>query len=50
VVLTDIGPDHSGTYSDTFCARGRRWLITHRRIRLDWRSHDSPFPAVGKQA
>ena len=49
VVFTDIGPDHSGTYDDVIVRRGDRWLIAHRRIRLDWRSPDSLFPLVDKQ-
>jgi 3-phenylpropionate/cinnamic acid dioxygenase small subunit len=40
---TDIGPDHAGYYVDRFRRTGDRWLIAHRRIRLDWRSPDSLF-------
>lgn len=46
VVFTDIGPDHAGTYSDALVRRGGRWLISHRRIALDWRSADSIYPPV----
>lgn len=46
VVFTDIGPDHSGTYSDELVRQGDRWLFTHRRIALDWRSPESLFPAL----
>jgi len=35
---TDIGLDHCGYYLDVFRKTGERWLIAHRRIRLDWRS------------
>jgi ketosteroid isomerase-like protein len=46
---TDIGPDHCGCYLDLFRKAGDRWLIAHRRIRLDWRSHDSlMFTAVAR--
>ena len=38
VAYTDIGPDHCGHYLDEFRRVGERWLISHRRIRLDWRS------------
>jgi SnoaL-like domain len=38
---TDIGPDHCGCYLDLFRKTGNRWLIAHRRIRLDWRSPNS---------
>jgi hypothetical protein len=46
IVFTDIGPDHSGVYSDTLVRQGERWLFAHRRITLDWRSPDSIFPPV----
>jgi len=49
IVMTDIGPDHSGTYRDKFLRDGSRWLFSHRRIALDWRSPDSCFPAVQKE-
>ena len=38
---TDIGPDHCGYYADTFRKVGDRWLIAHRKCRLDWSSPDS---------
>jgi len=50
VVFTDIGPDHAGTYSDALVRRKDRWLFAHRQIRLDWRSPDSLFPVVDRQA
>ncbi|MET0364422.1 MAG: nuclear transport factor 2 family protein [Sphingobium sp.] len=40
---TDIGPDHAGYYLDSFRREGAQWLITHRRIREDWRSSASLF-------
>lgn len=46
LVITDIGPDHSGTYNDIFRKVGDDWLIAHRRIRVDWRSPDSLFPPL----
>ena len=46
---TDIGIDHCGCYLDRFGKVGDRWLITHRRIRLDWRSPDSlMFTAIAR--
>jgi len=46
---TDIGPDHCGCYVDAFRKTGERWLIAHRRIRLDWRSPDSlMFTAIAR--
>lgn len=46
IVHTAIGPDHSGTYDDTFVREGNAWLFSHRRIRLDWRSANSLFPPL----
>lgn len=40
---TDIGPDHCGYYLDAFRKEEDRWLIAHRRIRLDWRSDRSLY-------
>jgi 3-phenylpropionate/cinnamic acid dioxygenase small subunit len=40
---TDIGADHCGYYLDSFRKVGERWLIAHRRVRLDWRSPESLF-------
>jgi hypothetical protein len=40
-VYTDIGPDHCGYYLDLFRKADHRWLIAHRKIRLDWRSPKS---------
>jgi hypothetical protein len=40
---TDIGPDHCGYYIDAFRKVGERWLISHRKVRLDWRSPESLF-------
>jgi SnoaL-like domain len=49
IVVTDIGPDHAGTYSDILVRQSERWLFSHRRIALDWRSPDSIYPAVKRQ-
>ena len=43
VVYTDIGPDHCGYYVDAFRKVGDRWLISHRKVRTDWRSPDTTF-------
>ncbi len=40
---TDIGPDHGGHYLDVFRRSGERWLIAHRRVRLDWSSPNSLY-------
>lgn len=46
MVMTDIGPDHSGVYNDVFRKVGDQWLIAHRKIRVDWRSPASLFPPL----
>ena len=43
VAWTDIGADHCGYYIDTFRNEADHWLISHRKIRLDWRSTDSLY-------
>jgi 3-phenylpropionate/cinnamic acid dioxygenase small subunit len=40
---TDIGPDHGGYYLDTFKKAGDRWLIAHRKARLDWSAPNSLY-------
>jgi 3-phenylpropionate/cinnamic acid dioxygenase small subunit len=40
---TDIGPDHGGYYVDEFRRSGERWLIAHRKIRLDWSAPNSLY-------
>lgn len=48
VAWTDVGPDHAGYYLDAFRREEGRWLIAHRRVRLDWESPESLFGgAVG---
>ncbi|HTV96053.1 MAG TPA: nuclear transport factor 2 family protein [Steroidobacteraceae bacterium] len=43
VAYTDIGPDHGGYYVDSFRKVDDRWLIAHRKVRLDWRLPESLF-------
>jgi hypothetical protein len=43
IAYTDIGPDHCGYYIDLFRKAEERWLIAHRKVRLDWRSSASLF-------
>lgn len=40
---TDIGPDHGGYYIDAFRKSGDRWLIAHRKVRLDWSAPSSLY-------
>jgi hypothetical protein len=43
VAYTDIGPDHAGYYLDSFRRVDDSWLVSHRKVRLDWRSPQSLF-------
>lgn len=40
-VYTDVGPDHCGYYADTFRKEDGRWVIAHRKARMDWCSPES---------
>lgn len=42
-VYTDIGPDHSGTYSDQLVRTGAGWRFAHRLVRIDWQASGSLF-------
>lgn len=44
IVFTDIGPDHSGVYTDELVKVADEWLFAHRKIRLDWRSPQGIYP------
>lgn len=46
-VNTDIGPDHCGYYVDAFRPVEGRWLICHRKVRMDWASPASVFVRQG---
>lgn len=46
IVYTEGGPDHAGNYDDEFVRQGDRWLFSHRRIQLVWRSPNGLFPPV----
>jgi SnoaL-like domain len=43
LVTTDIGPDHSGVYTDIFRKVGEDWLIAHRKVRTEWWAENSHF-------
>ena len=36
-VITPVGLDHCGVYVDRFVRVADRWLIAHRRVKVDWR-------------
>ena len=43
LVISNIGPDHSGVYVDEFEKTDRSWLIKRRDVRIDWQSPSSLF-------
>jgi ketosteroid isomerase-like protein len=43
MVMTEVGPDHSGYYSDEYRKVGDEWLIAYRKVWIDWRAKDSRF-------
>lgn len=47
MVITDVGPDHSGVYVDDFRKEDGQWLIAHRRVRTDWFAANSHFGGGG---
>lgn len=50
-VHTDIGPDHSGTYSDKLVRTPDGWRFAHRLVRVDWQSPQTLFrPMVTRKA
>ncbi|GAA0762138.1 hypothetical protein FHS52_002942 [Erythromicrobium ramosum] len=42
-VHTDVGPDHSGTYSDQLRKSDDGWRFARRIVRVDWQSPHSLF-------
>ena len=42
-VLSELGPDHAGEYTDRFVKCGDDWLIAEREVALDWMRPDSRF-------
>lgn len=43
LVLTEIGPDHAGTYVDRFVRAGGVWMFARREVRIDWKASLSLF-------
>lgn len=43
MVITDIGPDHAGSYLDRYVRCDGIWHFEDRAVRLDWCSADSLF-------
>lgn len=42
-VHSNIGPDHSGTYSDRLVRTDMGWCFAHRLVRIDWQAEGSLF-------
>ncbi len=42
-VVSNKGPDHSGTYDDRLVETADGWRFAHRRVRIDWQSPVSLF-------
>ncbi|MEO6717589.1 MAG: nuclear transport factor 2 family protein [Novosphingobium sp.] len=45
VVMTDVGPDHCGVYTDQFRKVDGEWLIAHRKVKTEWWAENSHFRA-----
>ncbi len=46
LVVTDLGPDHSGVYTDLYRKVDGRWRIADRRSRIDWAAEGSHVKAT----
>lgn len=42
-VVSENGPDHSGTYDDMLVRGEQGWRFAHRRVRVDWQAATSLF-------
>lgn len=42
-VVSNNGPDHAGTYSDTLVRTTEGWRFTRRTVRIDWQAETSLF-------
>lgn len=45
-VVSNNGPDHAGTYSDTLKCTAKGWLFSRRIVRVDWQAEASLFRAM----
>lgn len=43
--FTEIGPDHMGRYVDQVQRMGEGWLLSHRRVVVEWWSPQSRYSA-----
>jgi len=42
-VITNVGPDHAGTYSDKLVRTSDGWRFARRLVRIDWQAPHSLF-------
>jgi hypothetical protein len=42
-VLSNIGPDHGGVYTDALRREGTKWLFERRRVRVEWAAPNTLF-------
>lgn len=43
IVVTELGFDHTGLYTDTYRRRGDEWLVHERNARMEWVRPGSRF-------
>jgi hypothetical protein len=44
LAATEVGPDHGGRYVDRLRRVGEHWLISHRRVVVEWYSPQTVYP------
>jgi uncharacterized protein (TIGR02246 family) len=49
LVVTDIGPDHAGSYRDRLVRQAGEWLIAERSARLSWLAPNSLFTVASDE-
>jgi hypothetical protein len=50
LVVTDIGPDHAGSYRDQLVRQDGEWLIAERSAKLTWLAPNSLFTIASDEA
>ena len=49
LVVSNTGPDHSGTYDDRVVRTALGWRFAHRRVRIDWQAATSLWPRMASR-
>jgi len=49
LVVSNAGPDHSGTYDDRLVRTADGWRFAHRRVRIDWQAAASLWPRMASR-